>query len=266
MIMKKLIFISLAVMLLLAVSCKKNNDNKDKAPKDTTPEAIDLGIIVNGKNIKWASCNLGASKPYEYGDYYAWGEIGAKSEFTWETYKYATGELQMTKYHPGSGYALYECWDYTTKPDGPDGTTDLFPDDDVAHVKLKGNWRMPTLADFEALIALKDEAQKENSDYIWEPWYLVKDESGNVVKDAKGNEIHGLRITRKSTNAVLFLPAAGVFDGSETAQEGAMGFYWSSTLNVNYPDCANDLFFKEGVLQCDKLARFRGIQVRPVTE
>jgi hypothetical protein len=48
-------------------------------------EFVDLGL-----SVKWASCNLGATKPEEVGDYYAWGEIETKSFFSWDTYNTAT--------------------------------------------------------------------------------------------------------------------------------------------------------------------------------
>ena len=76
--MKKSLFICLAALMVLAVSCKKDNSNdvpKQKYGVDGVtplPEAVDLGTVVNGKTVLWASFNLGASKEYEYGDYYAW--------------------------------------------------------------------------------------------------------------------------------------------------------------------------------------------------
>ena len=48
-----------------------------------TPEYVDLGL-----SVKWAACNLGATQPEESGDYFAWGEVEPKSEYTFETYKF----------------------------------------------------------------------------------------------------------------------------------------------------------------------------------
>ena len=81
--MKRLIYLSLAALMVLSLaSCKKDSSVE---PSDETevisvvaPEAVDLGIVVNGKTIKWGSFNLGATKPEEYGDYYAWGETEPK--------------------------------------------------------------------------------------------------------------------------------------------------------------------------------------------
>ena len=56
----------------------------------TNMDFVDLGL-----SVKWASCNLGATKPEEVGDYYAWGEIETKSVFSWETYKYSNGSGRL---------------------------------------------------------------------------------------------------------------------------------------------------------------------------
>ncbi len=82
------------------------------------PEAVDLGL-----SVKWASFNLGASKPEEYGYYYAWGETSPKTDYSWNTYKWG---------NPPSKY------------NQTDGKETLDPSDDAARVVLKGNWRMPT--------------------------------------------------------------------------------------------------------------------------
>ena len=90
--------------------------------KTPLPETVDLGIKVNGKTIKWASCNLGASSPEEYGDYYAWGELEPKLSYTEENY---------------------------TFKDNPSNLTDAGRD--VARVKLGGKWRMPTIEELFAI-------------------------------------------------------------------------------------------------------------------
>ena len=148
--MKKILFILTGVaLLLLTVSCKKDHKiNKGNYGGDGVtpkPEAVDLGL-----SVKWASFNLGASKPEEYGDHYAWGEITSKDNYSWTTYKWCTGaEDKLTKYCPKDKAG---DWDATAKPDGPDGEVKLLPSDDVAHVKLGGKWRMPTDAEWKELL------------------------------------------------------------------------------------------------------------------
>ena len=99
-------------------------------PKPTM-EYVDLGLP---SGLKWAKCNLGASKPTDYGDYYAWGETEPnKAEYTWATYKWGT-EDNITKYN-----------------DTDDKTT-LKAADDAATQKLGSPWRMPTIDEINELI------------------------------------------------------------------------------------------------------------------
>ena len=84
--------------------------------------------------MKWATFNIGALAPEEYGDYFAWGETEPKAEYSWENYKWCDGTASnMIKYNK------------------TDGLTTLDLDDDVAHVNWGGNWRMPTDAEFTEL-------------------------------------------------------------------------------------------------------------------
>ena len=87
------------------------------------PEYVDLGL-----SVKWATFNVGATSPEDYGDYFAWGETETKEEYTWENYKWCNGTVyKITKYN------------------ATDGKTILEPEDDVAQVLWGGNWRMPTI-------------------------------------------------------------------------------------------------------------------------
>ena len=255
--MKKFLCLLFVPLMVLAVSCKKDeqNNNNDKIP---VPEAIDLGITVNGKTVKWASFNIGASKPWEYGNYYAWGECEPKDIYSWETYAYSNASGDLTKYCPKERTAY---WDMTAKPEGPDGILTLYPSDDVAHVKLGGKWRMPTPDEIDALLALK-----ENADYTWEPWVYATDENGNEARDANGNIIYGLRITRISNSAVLFLPAAGYRQDANLVEAGAGGGYWSNSLystSAN-PRCPSLLEFNSNPDDHISSVRAKGLPVRPV--
>lgn len=260
--MKKLFCLSLAALTLLSVSCKKDDKaGKGKYGVDGVtplPEAVDLGTVVNGKNIKWASFNLGASKEYEYGDYYAWGETATKSDYSWATYTYANGYYnKLTKYCPKD---KTDYWDVAGKE--PDGEVTLLPSDDVAHVKLGGKWRMPTLDEIKALLALET-----NDDYTWEKWALPTDENGNGIKDDWGNVVRGIRITRKSTGATLFLPASGYcYEASIGEDAGSWGYFWSSTLVTDYPNSVCSLYFNSDKSDWNYYPRFYGLPVRPVSE
>ena len=98
----------------------------DETPVDVPAEAIDLGLP---SGTKWASYNVGASKPEEYGGYYAWGETEEKDVYKLSTYKY---------YQNGSWVSL----------DSDISGTEY----DVAHVKWGGNWVMPTVGDIKELL------------------------------------------------------------------------------------------------------------------
>ena len=67
-----------------------------------THEYVDLGL-----SVKWATCNVGAEKPEDYGDYFAWGETEPKTDYSWSTYKFTTDVgSTMTKYNATDGKNL----------------------------------------------------------------------------------------------------------------------------------------------------------------
>lgn len=91
------------------------------------PEAVDLGL-----SVKWASFNVGATKPEDYGDYYAWGEREPKTEYSWKTYKWGNYSDALTKYTEAQRTVL----NYS---------------DDAASYNWSGGWRMPTVEEFDEL-------------------------------------------------------------------------------------------------------------------
>ena len=97
-------------------------------PDGNHPHMIDLGLP---SGTKWACCNVGASKPEEYGGYYAWGETEEKEYYDWSTYTHCDGTVS-TLHNIGDDIAGTEY--------------------DVAHVKWGGLWRMPTLNQIKELI------------------------------------------------------------------------------------------------------------------
>ncbi len=132
-----------------------NPDSDDDTPTMTTGEAIDLGL-----SVKWASCNVGATQPWEYGGYYAWGETEEKSEYSWNTYKYGQNSEMPAKY----------C---TT-----DNKRTLEPGDDVATVKWGGTWRMPTTKEQQELIY----------NCTWQ-WTTLNGVNGYRITGPNGNSI-----------------------------------------------------------------------------
>lgn len=96
--------------------------------KPEPPEAVDLELP---SGIKWASYNIGAAKPEDFGSYYAWGETEEKDEYTWNSYLHCDGSSSS-------------CHDI--------GTNICNSQYDVAHAKWGGKWRLPTSEEFQELL------------------------------------------------------------------------------------------------------------------
>lgn len=185
---------------------------------------VDLGL-----SVKWATCNLGASSPEEYGNYYAWAETKPRTGSSWY-YDWKTAPYYLS----GDSYENVKWSKYT----GSDGKTVLDPADDAATVALGSPWRMPTL----------DEIKELKDKCTW-TWTTMNGKNGYKVVGPNGNSI--------------FLPAAGCRDGSSLNGAGASGDYWASLLNATRPNGAYDLYFYSGNYDW-YYYRFIGQSVRPV--
>ena len=187
--------------------------------------AIDLGL-----SVKWASCNVGAEKPEEYGDYFAWGEVKPKEYYAWSTYKYCRGSDNMTKYCTSSSWGIV------------DNKTVLDPSDDAATVNWGGVWRMPTRAE-------QDELRKKCK-WTW----------------TSQNGVKGYKVIGRNGNSI-FLPAAGYMYGGTLNNAGSYGYYWSSSLSTDNPDNAYYVGFEsDDVGWYSGLDRYYGFTVRPVCQ
>ena len=190
-------------------------------------EYVDLGLP---SGTKWAACNVGATKPEEFGGYYAWGETEEKSNYSWSTYKWCNGSYDsLTKYCTSSSYGTV------------DNKTVLDPQDDVAHVKWGGSWRMPTLDEQEELL--------NKCTWSW----------------TTQNGVNGYKVTGPNGNSI-FLPAAGYRYGTEASYRGSYGYYWSSSLRGNSSDDAFCLYFGGGDHDWGSSYRYFGQSVRPVCD
>ena len=192
------------------------------------PVWIDLGLP---SGLKWATCNIGASSPSDYGNYYAWGETSPKSKYDWSTYRYCNGtEYSLTKYNTDSSYGTV------------DNRTRLEMADDAARANWGDSWRMPT-------------------DVEWvELWYYC-----NWTWTTQGGR-NGCKLTSKTNGNSIFLPAAGFREGSSLNAAGSYGYYWSSSLSSDLPSCAwNRHIYSDG-LSRSRSAHYWGLTIRPVTE
>lgn len=194
------------------------------------PDLVDLGL-----SVKWASFNLGASAPEEYGNYYAWGETGIKSNYVWNTYKWCKdgSNTQLTKY----------C---TNKQGGTvDNKTILDLEDDAARAQLGGTWRMPTDEEWTEL----------RSNCTW-TWTTI-------------NGVYGRKVTSNKKgykDKWIFLPAAGSRNGTALSGAGSDGRYWSASLSTSYQTCAFTVEFSSSAVNRYDDVRYSGLSVRPVSE
>ncbi len=196
---------------------------KEEEKNEPTPgDAIDLGL-----SVMWASRNVGASSPSDYGDYFAWGETSPKSEYTRDTYKYYSDDYYITKYCTKSGYGTV------------DNKTVLEPSDDAATANWGSGWRMPTQQEMEEL----------SNKCTW-TWTTLNGVNGMLVTGPNGNSI--------------FLPAAGYRSGTSLNYAGSDGDYRSSLLHTGYPNHACSLGFRGGGHYRNYNYRVSGLSVRPV--
>lgn len=228
--MKRILFFVLALVLCSFVFfyC----DKEDDILKNVSPsiemhngyEYVDLGLP---SGLKWATCNVGAESPEDYGDYFAWGETSPKSDY--DTYKYYSSSTdELTKY----------CTDSDYGPTDTKTTLDLI--DDAARVNLGGSWRMPTSAEQDEL--------REKCTWNWTTL----------------NGIKGYKVASKSNGNSIFLPAAGYRDGADVYSVGSLGDYWSSSLGSDSPDGACSLGFDSDGVNWYYDDRFYGHTVRAV--
>lgn len=197
-------------------------------------EWVDLGLP---SRTLWATCNVGANSPEEYGYYFAWGETendkSEKGDFTWATYKLCNGSSNsLTKYCASNSYGTV------------DNKLELEAEDDAATVHWGNMWQTPSLAQQDELCC--------ECDWIWTM------QSG----------VNGYLVKSKSNGNSIFMPAAGSLWPSSIFPVGEYGCYWSRSyraglfddhalyLNFNSSSISPDYYYANG--------RCAGQSVRPV--
>ena len=188
---------------------------------------VDLGLP---SGTKWATMNVGATKPEEYGLYFQWGDtqgyvdVSTKA-FSWADYKWSDN---------GSSSVM-------TKYNSTDGKTVLDLEDDAAAANWGGNWKMPTEAQFRELF---DNTNKE--------WTTVNSVSGYKF------------INKTDSSKYIFIPAAGYCDGGSVYNVGSGGGVWASSLSSRDVRRAWRIYFGSSGGGVDYFYRCRGCSVRGV--
>ncbi len=182
---------------------KQGNNNSNH-------EYVDLGLP---SGTLWATCNVGANSPEEFGAYFAWGETSPKEEYLWTTYQHCVydNSAHLTKY---CNNAQYGYNGYT------DNLVELEPEDDAATVNWGSNWRTPT----------RDE------------WIELFENTGNIWTLQNG--VNGLLFSSSNGNSI-FLPATFIYE-EDGGLEGLFvkeGNYWSSSLDEESSYRANIFIF-----------------------
>ncbi len=267
--MKKLIYLLMSLSFVAFASCSDDKENEQSGPgnvpensssvlsssgKERGHSYVDLGLP---SGTLWATCNVGAATPQDYGNHYAWGEVTTKETYDWSTYKYGSTSKQLTKYCDNSEY-------------GKDGFTDnkitLELSDDAAYVNWGGKWRMPTQAQ---LFELCDECY-----CVWTENYNNSNVKGCIVYKAKKSSDKGESVNKSETpspsyslaDTHIFLPVAGYRGSGGLYSAGSDGKYWATGLIRNLPYYATQFIFNSDHIyndRCDK-ARCAGQSVRAV--
>ena len=193
-------------------------------------EWVDLGLP---SGTLWATCNVGASSPEEYGDYFAWGEISKKSKYDWVAYKYCNNgdSRKISKYctmntYGNNGYA--------------DSRIMLERYDDAANQSWGNEWCIPT----------KKQWLELHNKCTW-TW--------TTRNGKKGYDVRGPNYTS------IFLPAAGYCRNSDFQLVDYHGQYWSSLLNETAPQGACFTDFGSNFVDSDGVGyRDEGRSIRPV--
>ena len=225
----KMKWIGLAACVLLGlftVSC-----NKEEKTIFRNSDWVDLGLP---SGLLWATRNVGATSPEDYGDYFAWGETQSNKQF-YDGFSYIYMErgdhgFLLTKYcnDPLFGYNGFT-----------DNLTILQPGDDAATANFGG--RTPTKEEWEELM--------NNTTATW----------------TTQNGVNGLLFTAINGNS-LFLPAAGYHYGNSPDFYGRRGHYWSSSLYTDSPYYAWRFHFKSDYQMVQEESRYFGFPVRAVRQ
>ena len=194
-------------------------------------QPVELDYVDLGLSVKWATCDLGATKPWFAGKFFAWGEISEKNSYSWDTYKFSSGnQYKMTKYCDTSKYG------------NVDNKINLDTSDDAARAILGSSWRLPTRAEVNELL--------NNTEWSTE----YKNDIKIVVAKSTIN------------GAELTFPISGYKENNSNGDVGVAGYYWVSQIEPGLACDAYYLFLdiKGNKVTMDHAYRYYGLNIRPV--
>lgn len=225
----------------ITVNCPATEKFNEGTPQTINVEVKkDETLVDLGLSVKWRTCNLGASKPEEYGGYYQWAGIqdvtSTSISLDWSNCPYHNGSFYL------SGWTKYDYY--------MDGKLYLESGDDAAHVVLGGRWRIPTKTEWDEL--------KNNCSWT----------------KATINGVNGYKVTSNKqgyTDNYIFLPAAGHRYSNRLAGAGTDGYYWSSFLDRDFEYEAYAFWLDAGgnydyILTVGTWSRYYGMSIRPVSK
>ena len=189
---------------------------------------IDLGLP---SGTLWATANVGASEPTEFGMYFQWGDVkgytpdqvGKDKQFVWDDYKLSINGSS-------SNFSKYKT---------PGAILDL--EDDAAHVNMGGDWHMPSPEQIQELI--------DNTTSTW----------------TKQDGVNGRLFTsKKDVSKTIFIPAAGYASNGSLFDSGSYGDVWSSMLSADSVIYGQVLYFYSFNAYLSNYYRYGGFSVRGV--
>lgn len=213
-------------------------------------EYVDMGTVtIDGleRNLKWATCNLVASEPWEYGDYIQWGALlpNYLTEYScWRNGKTAY-DRDNSPFYDGSSYTKYN---YT---DGKTTFSGYSYYDDAARQRWGGTWRIPTIKEWTALF------DTHLYTWVWQTDYLGSGKKGMLVTRNAD--------TGPCSGNSFFLPAAGYWYQVALSDDGHYGHYWSSTRTDGHEDSADMVRFSNSGKSSNVYGRWNGLSIRPVS-
>ena len=217
--LKRLSLLMVAMTLVFA-GCEKGENGTGENGGGVATDTVNVHDYVDlGLSVKWATCNVGANAPEEYGNYYAWGETTTKSDYTESSYQY----------HNGSYYVNI-------------GSNISGTHYDAARAQWGGSWRMPTKAEFQELI--------NRCTWTWTSYNGV---NGYKVTGPNGNSIFFPAAGHRRDTELYYRGTDGSY-WFGSLNESSSGYAYR--LDFNRDGCYVNSFYRERCLTvrpvCDK--------------